>query len=232
MNHSAGHQIRILLVLLLSVLVYSCSSQTASLQQGPGAEVTYDGLVRVDNADWQRVWARPDFNISAYSKIMFGGSEIQYRPTRRTSSLSTRARNQTDFAISQQNRNRLESIVRDEFGTELARVSGFETVSEPGPDTLLLRINLSDVVSNVPPQNFSRRDIYLSEVGSATLTLELRDSESNAIIARAVDTRAAESMFGGLEYVSPITAWAEVRQLAARWGRLMRERIDQMAAEI
>lgn len=220
------------LISLITMLVAlnACSSAPA-MQQGPNAEVTFDGLVRVDNVGWDRLWARPDFDISNYDKIMFGGTEIQYRPTPRTSRLSSRVSSRGEFSLSEENRARLEAIVIEEFGEELANINNFDIATEPGTDTLLLMIYLSDVVSNFPPETFQRRDIYLTEVGSARLTLELKDSESNTVLVRIVDRRAAESMGGQLQFTNSVTAWTEVRQLASRWGRLMRERIDQMAVD-
>jgi len=104
---------------------------------------------------------------------MFTGSEIQYRLTNQSSRLSSRSNSHYEFAITEENRAKLDALVKEEFDKELARVIDFETINEPGPEALLLMIYLSDVVLNVPPQTRQRRDIYLSEVGSTILTLEL-----------------------------------------------------------
>ncbi len=59
---------------------------------------------------------------------------------------------------------------------------------EAVPDVLLIRGALLDVVSYVPPDNISGRgSVFLSSVGEATLVIELRDSITNAILARAID---------------------------------------------
>lgn len=216
----------------LLLAVSACTTGTATLQQGPDAEVTYDGLIRVDNAGWQNVWARPDFDISGYSKIMFEDAEISFRPVRSGSSLALRTSGQSEFPISEADQIRLREIVVEEFTEELSGITGLEFTDQEGPETLLLEISLLDIVSNVPPQSASRGEIYLSEVGSATLALELKDSESRAIMARVSDRRAAEQNTGELQYVSRAIAWSEVRQLAAHWGRLMRIRIDQMVEEL
>ena len=61
----------------------------------------------------------------------------------------------------------------------------------------------------------------MSEVGSASLALELRDSLSGEILARIIDNRAAEAAGWGVE-VNSVTVWREVRRLAQFWGRRVR----------
>ena len=103
-------------------------------------------------------------------------------------------------------------------------------MDEPGPDVLLIRGGLLDVVSYVPPEPMGRTEIFLSRVGEATLVLEIRDSISEAIIARAVDRRAAENVARGFSRSNPVMNRAEVRRMASAWARLLRERLDSYAA--
>lgn len=63
----------------------------------------------------------------------------------------------------------------------------FTLVKELGPDVLLIRAGLLDIVSFVPPERIGRSEIYLTEIGQVTLVLELRDSITNAILLRAID---------------------------------------------
>lgn len=102
-------------------------------------------------------------------------------------------------------------------------------VNEPGPEVLLIRGALLDVISYIPPEPVGGRvNVYLSQVGEATLVLELRDSITEAIMARAVDRRAAEGMTRLTESnrVSNVT---EVKRLARHWGRLLQTRLDELA---
>jgi hypothetical protein len=57
------------------------------------------------------------------------------------------------------------------------------------------------------------------------LVLEIRDSVSEAVIARAVDRRAAEDSLGFNES-NRVNNAAEVRRMAKTWARLLRERLD------
>ena len=91
-------------------------------------------------------------------------------------------------------RERLLATVREAFLKELGKSTRFTLVDEPGPDVLMIRGTLLDVVSFVPPDTAGRTEVFLSSVGEATLVLEVRDSITHAIFARAVDRDAAASM--------------------------------------
>ena len=139
---------------------------------------------------------------------------VEYRPGGE-SGRSLRARTSGGpYEITEDQKTRFESIMRSAFREELAKSEHFTIVSEPGPDVLLVRGALLDVVSYVPPEPMGPSDVYLSKVGEATLVLELRDSITEAILARAVDRRAAEDAGGYLQESNRVTNTAEVRRLA------------------
>ena len=75
-------------------------------------------------------------------------------------------------------------------------------------------------------ERFGRGGVYLTSIGDATLVIELRDSESGEILARAADRRAAESPFAF--EVNNVTAWSEVRRLASYWASLLRRRLEEI----
>ena len=60
------------------------------------------------------------------------------------------------------------------------------------------------------------------------MTIELIDSESGAVLVRAVDRRAADSRDMMFESNS-VTNWQEVRRLTQFWALLLRQRLDGLA---
>jgi hypothetical protein len=138
-------------------------------------------------------------------------------------------RSATEFPIDEENRERLQRTVREEFLEEFEMLERYEIVTEPGPGVLMLIGGVLDVVSRVPPERpgaGARGGVYLTSVGDATLVLELRDSTTNEILARAADRRSAESAFAF--EVNTVTAWSEVRRLAGAWARLLRTRLEEL----
>ena len=163
-----------------------------------GSEQRFDGLVVVENARASAAWINPDFDLSIYSKVKLQGAGIEYRPTRGRSTRATA----TEFPLTDAAKARLREIMQDAFREEMARSERVELTDESGPDVLLVW------------------------GGGATLVIELRDSESNAILARIVDRRAAERISGGFPS-NAATNTGEVRRLARTWARLLRQRLDE-----
>lgn len=220
-------------IALLALGLAGCASSTPTIDTSPEAEVTFDGLREIKGGSADQSWARPGVDISQYSKIMLQGAGIEYRPggTKGTS-WSARSRG-GPYEVTEQQKQWLRAVMIEEFLTELEKSEHFEIVEEPGPDVLLIRGSLLDVVSYVPPEIAGRNEVYISEVGQATLVLEIRDSITETILARAIDRRAADVRGTGrlnLQESNRATNTAEVRRLARRWAGLLRMRLDEFAA--
>ena len=68
-----------LLLLSLPVVVIGCSSSPA-VQTGPDAEMTFDGLTRIDNSVANLAWMRADIDLSHYRKIILENAGVEFRP--------------------------------------------------------------------------------------------------------------------------------------------------------
>lgn len=208
------------------MLLIGCAP-APSIQQGPDAELTFDGLVRIDNSRFSNAWIDPDVDLSKYNKFMAGGAEFEFRAVKKSnSSTMTQRANESEFWISDKNKQELIEIVSEAFRKELQKSEHFTRADAPGPDVLMIVGGLHDIVSRVPPDMIGRGDIYLSSVGEATLVLEARDSLSGETIYRAIDRRAAERAGGQMMVSNTVTTKSEVRRLAQRWAMRLREGLD------
>ena len=97
-------------------------------------------------------------------------------------------------------------------------------MSEPGPDVLTLTGGLLDVVSAIPPESAGRNDFYVFDIGSAKLVLELQDSRSNEILARALDGRNAQPL--STQKSSPGSNAQEVKREFQKWGKRLTVALD------
>ena len=216
------------LVAFAAVLILVGCSSEPTIQTGPGAETTFDGLVRIDNARFAAAWIDPEIDVKQYNKIIPGGAEFEFRAAQKVSASAARHSNQSEFWISDANKQRLTEIVSEVFTEELQKSKYFTLTEEPGPDTLIVNGALHDIVSNVPPQEVGRSEIWLRSLGEATLVIELRDSLSNEVIYRAVERRAVENVGSQMIRTNTATTWAEVRRWARRWAVSLREGLDSV----
>ena len=231
------HQLMAVVAGVALTASFSGLSAAPRLQTGPDAEVTHDGLHRVDKTVMSAAWVQPDLSLGGYDKLMLIEAEFTYKAVNNEGKRYVPGRSKdTQFYIPEESRERVEREMRDAFVAELGKLQRYELVNEPGPGVLTLVAGVYDIVSSVPPANTctGRCDIYLSQVGQATLVLELRDSLSDEILARAVDRRAAQTA-GWPVSANTVTVWAEVRRLASSWGQRVRtglegfESVDDLA---
>ncbi len=204
-----------------------CSTAPPAPQTGEDAEFTFDGLVKYDNTRVDAAWAATDFDLSGYINMKLVGLGIEYREVKNRGSTSAARSSSGPFFIDDKARAQFETLVKDIFTEELGKSNRFQVVDEPGPQTIIVAGGLLNVTSYVPPDPIGgRSNIYLSRVGEATLVLEIRDSETNTVLARAVDRRAAETIGGTFTRSNSVTNSAEARRLIRYWGNLLREALD------
>ena len=113
---------------------------------------------------------------------------------------------------------------------ELQNSDRFDVVDEPGPDVLLVEGVLLKVASYRPPDPVGGRSyLYMGAYVEATLVLEIRDSETNRILARAVDRRSATTRAGYYAHNNPVKTTEEVGVLIRFWGSRLREALEGFA---
>jgi len=216
-------------LILLSLFVGACTSAPPALQTGPDAERTYDGLVRVNNSRFQDAWADPEVDFSEYNKVMPGGARFEFRAVSKTAGRTSLSRGtQSEFWISDANRDKLVDTVSGIFNEELSKAQGWESAEEAGPDVLIIRGALLDIVSFVPPEMIGRGEVYLSSVGEATLVVEGIDSMSGEVVFRAVDRRPIESVGDRMIRANTVSTWSEVRRWALRYATRLREGLESV----
>lgn len=221
--------IRALFLATVFSLLVACASEP-TLQTGPNAEVSFDGLVRVDNARFAGAWVDPEVDLSRFKKIMPGGAEFEFRSVDKVSSSAARSSSQREFFISESDQLKLEQMMDEIFNEELSKSEIYEITDEPGPDVMIVRGGLLDIVSYVPPDIRGRGNIYLDQVGAATLVIEIVDSLTGEVVARAVERSAAEPAGSmGMQSTS-VTNWQEVRRLARRWARKLRDGLEALVS--
>jgi len=75
------------------------------------------------------------------------------------------------------------------------RAGGYQVVTEPGPDTLLVIPAIVDLYITAPDTNVAARSrTYTANSGRMTLVLELRDSVTGETLARVVDSQSGRNI--------------------------------------
>lgn len=206
-------------VFLAAMLIGACGPQPT--QPRPTGEVNVEGLQEVSARNFEAAFLRPGVTFSNYSKLMVNELELAFR---------TPDRSQNQFALGEDQKTRFRAAMAVAFGKELGQLQNLEIVTEPGPDVLDLNVRVQDIVASSPGRrvgSMGRASFALESVGEMTLVIELRDSESEEVLARVFDRRAVEgaAMLSG---ESVISTWEGVERLVARWASRAREGLDRL----
>ena len=217
---------RYLISIVSIVLLAGCTSTEPTVQTGPDAEVSFDGLHRVDHASMKLVWVKPDLDLSGYNKIRLVGAGIEYKAVKDAPRTARASSSRSEFPMDENQKARLEKIVQEVFTEELGKSKYFTLVTEEGADVLEIKGALLDVVSNVPPEPMGRGNTYITKVGEATLVLEFRDSQSEEILARTADRTAFAPVYA--QDSNRAFNTSEVRRGIRRWASLLTDRLDAL----
>ena len=124
------------------------------------------------------------------------------------------------------NLDRIRAIFRDAFLAKLG--DDYEIVDKPGPDVLHVRGSLVDLeLSNVPERlPVKGRAASLIAAGQLTFFMELADSRSGEVLARAGDREKAPP---DTQIAGPSTErdWRRTEQAAERWAGMFRDFLDE-----
>jgi hypothetical protein len=170
-----------------------------------------------------KVWIKPGINLSQYDKVIFEGAGIQYRAVKGGNLHNSSA---DAFPLSERQKSGLEKAAKESFQSEFNKFKYFTVASAPGAGILKVTLALIDVVSRVPPKSTGRNSFYISDLGQAVLVVELSDSVTNEILARAVDGQRIKTLT--MQESNPVTNLNEVKRSVRRWGLTLRKGLDEL----
>ena len=200
------------------------------VQTGPEAEISVDGLHRVDNSVMELVYVKPDLNLQSYTKVRLGEIRVAYRkdPEGRREASVRGMPDEANYALSPSQMDVLKSLYQDALVKELTKDSGYQFVDAPGPDVLHIEAYVIDLVIKVPTRVSSgRQQGGTSSYASVTALLELYDSESQEILARVAD-RGDPTLSAGWASIEPGFIKADLTRLFEYWAGLLRQGLDQI----
>jgi hypothetical protein len=187
----------------------------------------WDGLVRKPNTRLNAVFVKPDAQVVAYRSVMLDPLQVSFDgnwdPNRGTRSMSARLNADDVAAI----KNDLSELFREIFRDELAR-GGYQLVDQPGAETLRVTPAIINLFINAPDTSApGRTRTYTADSGRMTLVVELRDSETNTLLARAVDTQTGRNA-GMWTITNRVTNTADARRAIGVWASALRRSLDEL----
>lgn len=117
--------------------------------------------------------------------------------------------------------------IRDIFRTAfLGELENYVIVDEPGPDVMTVQASLIDFRSATTQDVMSvRRELRdMAAPGKILFTMEMRDSVSDQVLARAADSAKTPTI---ADEEGETTDWSSVEDAAQHWASLFRQFLDE-----
>lgn len=222
-NIASSTRISIAFALLLLAFAGGTSAQPL-LATGADAQVTEDGLHRLDPSVMPAAWIKPDLDLSGYTKLFFMPATVSYLALSDQQRVSRIADTSSNFPISEVRQTRLRGQWAESFHGEISALDSFELVDYVGRDVLLVRGMLVDVASGIPPLTAGSSVVQVMYPWESTIVLDLQDSMSDEILARTVDRRRTRGP------IDVTAVEAGVGLMLRRWSQLLCARLEELAA--
>ena len=190
---------RLCRMLTLGAVLLAMTS--AGLAKDKLPDTTTDGLVRVKKPkEADVVYLLPDIDLSGYNKLLILEPQIAFAKGWKQQINSSRTMSMRQ--ITDDDMKKMIARGKELFGQEFIKAlekKGWQVIKEPQSDALYVRPAIINLYINAPdPDNLAGtwKKTYTDGAGQATLIVELYDSVSQAILARAMDTKSDDGSAG------------------------------------
>ena len=201
-------------------------------QDGSMPTTSYDGLELVPDSKAAAAYVRPGADFSGYDQILLLDCYVAFNKdwqknyNRDSRSLSRKV---SDSDVTRMKEGMAE-LFKDVFVEELSEKGGYTLSETPAENVLLIRPAIIDLQVTAPDTRSAERSYtFVNSAGAATLYIELYDSVSGEILARAVDRKAGRD-YGRMEWSTSSSNRAEARRIVRRWAGWLREGLDEVRA--
>jgi hypothetical protein len=209
----------------LAFVVFTVSGPVIA-KQDDFPEVTVDGLQRVPDSKLAVVYAEPGADLAQYKRVLLMDAYVAFkknweRDQRRSSTHSLK--------VTSKDVENIKNNLSREFQTVFRKTledGGYEIVDEPGEDVLLIRPAIINLDVNAPDTpRAGRTTTYAQSAGEMTLYIELYDSVTGDLIAKALDRRADNQAF--YTWTNSVTNKRAAEKILKGWASILLEALDE-----
>jgi hypothetical protein len=187
----------------------------------------WDGLDRKQSKTLQNLFVRPNVEFKAYKSVRLDPVKVEFDkdwdPNRGVKSASKRL-SQAEI-----------TEIRDGLAAGFQKVlvdtltlGGYTLVDADGEETLRVGPALVNVYVNAPERSTAGTSrTFVMDAGKVTMFMELRDSVTGQLLARAVDTVQGQDL-GRMQWSTGATNQTEANQAFLKWATALRKGLDEV----
>jgi len=208
----------------ITLAAFLCTAQAAAVSQ-PSAS----GLQRVDSSKVNYARVLPGVAWSRYRTVEIRQLVIPDE-VRDTAPRGTKPGFGESYILGDKEVEMLQKAYAEAMRNALEKDSGFRIVAAPEAGTLVLAAKLIDIRLNAPVKrrNEGRSRIYTQTSGSMTIAAVLADGDTGQVLVEVADRRYPANDMWRIN--NRVTNLADARQIFGRWGRVLRDWLDEKHA--
>lgn len=208
-------------VVIAGIFASMLMSGTALAKKDELPEVDSDGLHLVKDTKVGAAYAVPGADLSKYSKVKILDCFVDFvKDWEKDYNLNQLGLN---GRVRDKDAENIKKRLAEEFNKEFTKVltkKGFPVVDEVGADVLLLRPALINVDVTAPDVlSAGMSTTFVRSAGSMTLYLEMYDSATSTLLARAVDAQADDDAYG--KAANRATNRQAADRILRKWAELL-----------
>jgi hypothetical protein len=218
-------QMKKLLLVLTLIILGTASMVSIAKDKKEIPEYTVEGLKLVPNTkNIALVWAEPGANLSQYDRVYLTEPYVAFKKNWK------REQNRGTLKVGSSDMERIKKNVADlftEIFTEELAKGGYTLANERAEDVLIVKPAIIDLDVNAPDVRTSgRTNTFTTSAGSMTLYLELYDSETGDLLAKALDPTADRDS-GYMQWQTKVANYAAAKRMMRPWAEALRKGLDE-----
>ena len=214
-----------LLIILSFILLATVSVTTMAKSKKELPEYTVEGLKLIPGTkDIAIVYAEEGADLSQYDRVYLVEPYVAFKKNWQ------RDQNRGTIKVRTSDMDRIKVNVKElfmEVFTEELEKGGYELANERAEDVLIVKPAIIDLDVNAPDiMSAGRSNTYTDHAGSMTLYLELYDSETDDLLAKALDPKA-DSRAGFMQWQTGPANRAAAKRMMQPWAEALRKGLDR-----
>lgn len=214
------------LLLILSLIILGTAPMASIAKDKKEIpEYTVEGLKLVPNTkNIALVWAEPGADLSQYDRVYLVEPFVAFKKNWK------RDQNRGTTRVKSSDMERIKKSVAElfmqVFTEELAK-GGYTLANERAEDVLIVKPAIIDLDVNAPDiRAAGRTNTFTTSAGSMTLYLELYDSETDDLLAKALDPRADRDT-GFMQWQTKSANYVAAKRMMQPWAEALRKGLDE-----
>lgn len=192
-------------------------------------DVTEDGLHRIPDSKLAVVYAEPGADLAQYQRVKLLEAYVAFK---KNWERNQRSRSANPLSVTSRDIERIKTDLAKEFHQVFETTlvdGGYQVVDESGEDVLLIRPAIINLDVTAPDtMSAGRSQSYTQSAGEMTLYIELYDSITGDLIAKAMDRKVDNpNRAGYYTWANRATNKAAADRILKGWANILLDALNE-----